>query len=151
MWDPCRSYPPLRPKSLIKLTIVAAGRNGPHHREWFIRNQRVESLGIHTTSRRIRFLPEVRVFMAFKTPNYCRDALLLRHGTNRTLWKPQRVIYQAPALRITTGASPEQSNTFAGSEVMYGIQNARLLRALKAINTLTSGKKEYPLNQGVYP
>jgi hypothetical protein len=61
------------------------------------------------------------------------------------------VIYQAPARQITKGDSPEQANTFAGSEVMYGFQNARLLRALKAINTLTSGKKEYPLNQGVYP
>ena len=59
--------PPLRPKSLIKLTMVAAGRNGPH-REWFIRNRRVGSLGIHPPSKRIRSLPEVRVFMAFKCP-----------------------------------------------------------------------------------
>jgi len=37
---------PPRPKSLIKLTMVAAGRNGPH-REWFIQNWRIGSLGIH--------------------------------------------------------------------------------------------------------
>ena len=104
------------------------------HNKWFIQPQHAESLEGHPLSRRI-YLPEVRLFMAFKKPNYCRDAspLLHRHGTNQTLWKPQRVIYSAPACRITRGASPEQANIFAGSEVIYGFQNAQLLPRCIAI------------------
>ena len=40
---------------------------------------------VHPPSKWIRYLPEVRVLVAFKTPKYCRDASLHRHGTNLTL------------------------------------------------------------------
>jgi hypothetical protein len=52
------------------------------HNERFIRRRHVESLEGHPSSKRIRFLPEVRVFMAFKTPDYCSDAGLHRRGNN---------------------------------------------------------------------
>ena len=47
--------------------------------------------------------------------------------------KATRVIYPVPARRITRGASPEQANILAGSEVIYGFQNAQLLPRCIAI------------------
>jgi hypothetical protein len=68
------------------------------------------------------------ISMPYSQPHNCCNALLHHHGTNCAFWKPQWVIYLAPAHQITGSRLPEQADTlFARSEVNYGFQNAQFL------------------------